>query len=54
MQIDHAAIGAGDGGREARVPQNSGKYFSGKYDVEFGHFPPTIMQNSGILLIFHT
>jgi len=36
-------IGVGDGGRGARVPENSGKCFSGNYFVKFGHFRAKII-----------
>jgi len=47
----------GGGGSCPLPPKKSEKYFSGKYDVKFGHFvnlQANIMYNSGILLIFHT
>jgi len=63
-------IGVGDGGRGARAsPQNSGKYFSGNYNVnkirafsgknhvKFGNFVNCLgkyHKNSGIFIIFQT
>jgi len=42
-------------GAGGHVPQKFGeKYFYGNFYVKFGHFLGRIMQNLGILLIFHT